>query len=107
MSAPIGPGDWVECVAIEIANAPKPARGGRPLPGNVYRVRDVMLARCTETLRPMYGLLLDGIYSYHANGKEGAWHPKLFRPIYPGGKLIPLLLEKLPEDEKLDLRVDA
>lgn len=97
MSA-IGKGDWVECVSYD-GGHPHPARMvGTLTVGGIYRVRKVVRGRDSVRGVPADGIQVDGVYAYHANGVEGAWHPDRFRPIYrPRADLIESLLQPLSE----------
>lgn len=79
MSAPVGVGDWVECIDAR----PFAWTGCRVLQlGAIYRVRDIVLSLAiTGDLSD--ALLLDGIHHYSPRHiKECAFAVDRFRPIY-------------------------
>jgi len=97
MAAPIGPGDWVECVDAS------PHRGARdpsvvaPLTcGALYRVRDVVEGFIGGQL--VSGLLLVGITNpTNREGLEFAYDIERFRPIYrPNKEIIESLKQPAP-----------
>jgi hypothetical protein len=98
MSA-IGPGDWVEFLGDRPGTAGPARLVGKLEVGRLYVVRalkrgwDALAGGVSE------GVQLVGVYGYHADGAEGAWHPALFRPVYrPREDLIATLLEPLPAE---------
>lgn len=84
MSAPIGPGDWVECI--------KTAPGTRIFLGKVFQVEAVLGEwPCIMGHSKCTGLIFVGLpRSTHSSGGYAACG---FRPIHPGGELIRLLTE--------------
>lgn len=82
MAAPIGPGDWVECVNT---------CGDENIVAlhSIHRVEEAGL---TPSGRP--GLVLEGV-RHPENGARWVW-AECFRPIYPGKGLLRKLMEPVP-----------
>lgn len=88
MSAPIGPGDWVECVKC----SPHGHMRGLRL-GGVYRVCEIIHGprSCDGCGTNHEGLALDGLFA------NPGWAICAFRPIYrPRADLIQRLLSPVP-----------
>lgn len=98
MSAPIGRGDWVECINA----APARVYETGLTVGAVYQVEDVIF--CPRKRRP--ALILVGRRHPDPKNTTGQYNPDRFRPIYPGGELKRLLLEK-PVEAKPRVSVTA
>jgi len=98
MSVPIGPGDWVECIAacvLDPTNRHNKSLSNLTL-GGIYQVEEV-LADAWDDL----GLVLVGVYNTHW---QRAWRADRFRPIYrPNADLIESLLNQAPPVEIGDL----
>ena len=90
MAAPIGPGDWVECVDA----SPCSMYGPPPLTvGALYRV---------ERIREFEPEVIDGwclwLVGVRANSPEGAFGGGRFRPIYrPKSSIIEQLKQPVSE----------
>lgn len=99
MSAPIGPGDYVECYRGTDRGIDAASGTGGVIVGGVYCVREVIRGRYADGAIGE-GLRFVGIQAFDANGREGGWPTEMFRPVYrPNQELIRSLLK--PE------RVDA
>lgn len=95
MSAPIGPGDWVECVKADFFGGDTIVKGG------IY---------CVEAILPNHGwcplckdYCADVVLTTDVE-KDIGWCPGRFRPIYrPKAELIEVLKKpvELPEDERV------
>lgn len=97
MSA-IEPGDWVEFIGRDETLKQAHRVEGQLAVGQIYRVRALMRGYDRNANTWMEGLQLFGVYAYHENGVEGAWHPSLFRPIYrPKSSLIQTLKQPAPD----------
>lgn len=94
MSAPVAPGDWVECVGPKgAASRQRPDIVG----GRIYMVDDLVTGfRCGKCgTFDHAGLHLVGIARHEPGGFGGCQ----FRPIYrPDESLIKRLFEPLPAD---------
>lgn len=89
MAAPIGPGDWVECVDASFRYSDPDGDLALLRVGAVYQV---------EAVRIGPGLLLCGVPMVQR--QRGYWADR-FRPIYRrDATLITRLLEKLPADQE-------
>lgn len=101
MAAPIGPGDWVECLRNGVLTKFRA--------GSVYCVSAVYPENdCAVCDSRHGGLNIRGMPDPHSLGLNtlNAWPLCVFRPIYPGGELKRLLLEK-PVDATPRERVPA
>jgi hypothetical protein len=98
MSAPIGPGDWVECVdASPHRGALDPSTIIALSLGALYQVREVADGFAGGELR--HGLLLVGLKNRtNRDGLEFAYDVERFRPIYrPKSSIIEQLKQPAPE----------
>jgi hypothetical protein len=95
MAAPIGPGDWVECV--DVSPRYQPGYGWCPAPDqlvlrSIYRVARVFC-------EPVWGVdsvVLEGLGA-HETRADGAYWAGRFRPIYrPKSELIDTLKQPAP-----------
>lgn len=88
MSAPIGPGDWVECCPkFYVAQPPLGVTliGSWPTPGRIYQVRECGFR--TGTNDPAIRLV--GIVASYPGHPDCWWPTRHFRPIYrPKADLI-------------------
>lgn len=101
MAGAIGPGDWVECIGFPGRSGP--ARGDVPVVGGLYCVRAMREGSDRIHGGVSLGLLLVGLYAYHPDGQEGAWHPDCFRPVYrPNADIIASLKAPSPYRELAD-----
>jgi hypothetical protein len=102
MSAPIGPGDWVECCPPAgyrggISRAEIKCAGSYPRPGGVYQVREVGSFRSPDGMTD--GLRLVGIVASYPGHPDAWWTASCFRPIYrPSESLLRDLLQPIPAE---------
>lgn len=100
MTAPIGPGDWVECAPPSGYRGDIPIEqvgisGSYPKRGHVYRVREVGQYRTLQGMED--GLRLVGIVASTPGHPDSWWPARCFRPIYrPKAELIQSLLAPTP-----------
>lgn len=92
MAAPIGPGDWVECVDIA-PRGPDPVRLAA-----LHQLSLGAIYRCRAVQTTGYGVFLDGVVAaYEAEGF--GWRVERFRPIYrPKAHAFDHLLAPTPEN---------
>jgi hypothetical protein len=96
MAAPIGPGDWVECIDASPDSAGDPVE---LVAGSIYRVSEVVeAADALGVVAPAVVLdaeLNDVVLDWEQRCLwVSCYSISRFRPIYPGGELKRLLLEK-------------
>ena len=80
MSAPIGPGDWVELAPKFYRAEPWPSvtlSGPWPSPGRIYQVREVGMMNGDEP-----AIRLVGIVASYPGHPDCWWPLKHFRPTY-------------------------
>lgn len=95
MTAPLGPGDWIQCVSGEPHRHPD-AGAARLTVGAIYQVSRVFAAgnypelgaRYAEDCVQLVGDLLT---------EPLAWRLRRFKPIHPGGALTRLLMEPVSD----------
>lgn len=98
MSAPIGPGDWVECVDDRASDFGSFGKGEVVVAGGVYLVSEVLMAFAPNgTRRP--SLRLAGVVAPPSRRfRLCALDATRFRPIYrPDESLTRRLMEPLPD----------
>lgn len=99
MSAPIGPGDWVEYVGgpDEWSTGSYPNHWGTSLViGNIYCVQGIVPGELFEDGRD--ALELCGCNFTYPNGDRECWDAGRFRPIYrPKSELIHHLQQPAPD----------
>jgi hypothetical protein len=99
MSAPIGPGDWVECIREDAPPHVPPEHViplHNPVLGKIYRVERIVPGEEFEDGEP--GVELEGVHETDTEGNRASFWLEQFRPVYrpKGRELFRKLLDPVP-----------